>query len=318
MKRNFVLVCLLVGLFTITSAQKWVGTQHTLSASMGWSTMLGELGGGPGIGTYGLKDFDFQAMSPVYTLGYTYTKDKGNAVGFSFKLDASYTRMNSCDNYTENESRNRRQVSRITDLVELYAGVEFYFLKQTMSAFRVGAFNHKGFKSRSVRSGIPLSMYLILGAGGVWYDCKGKYSDGEWYSLRELHTEGQGLLNTRKQPAPVQAVGVLGLGIKRLFTPSFAMKIEAGMRLTSTDYLDEVSTTYLSPDAIYDAVLAETNDAEKADRAKYFADGTRLDASLTPGQIRGNALKNDAYFFVQLGFCYVMQGKKNPLRNSFK
>ena len=49
MKRNFVLVCLLVGLVTITSAQKWVGTQHTLSAAMGWSTMLGELGGGPGI-----------------------------------------------------------------------------------------------------------------------------------------------------------------------------------------------------------------------------------------------------------------------------
>lgn len=318
MKKNTIIVVVLVALVSSVSAQKWVGAQHTLSASIGWATMLGELGGGPGIGTYGLKDFDGQAMAPAYTLGYTYNKDRGNAVDFAFKFDATYTRMNSCDNYTENESRSARQISRITDLVELYAGVEFYFLKQTVSAFRVGTFSNKGFKSRSVRSGIPLSMYLILGAGGVWYDCKGKYSDGEWYSLRELNTEGQGLLNTRKKPSAVQGIGVLGLGIKRLFTPSFALKAEAGMRLSTTDYLDEVSTTYISPDAVYDAVLAETNDQAKAEMAKYFADGTRLDPSLTPGQVRGNALKHDAYFFVQLGFCYVIQGKKNPLRNSFK
>ncbi|MBR4454206.1 MAG: hypothetical protein IKS33_08125 [Bacteroidales bacterium] len=318
MKRYFILVLLVVSIGTV-SAQKWVGAQHTLSASMGWSTLLGDLGGSPGTGTYGLKDFDYQAMAPVYTLGYTYSKDKGQAVAFAFKLDATYTRMNSCDNYTENEARNARQVSRITDVVELYAGVEFYFLKQTVSSFRSGAFNNKNnFKSRVVRSKVPFSMYLILGAGGLWYDCKGKYTDGEWYSLRKLNTEGQGIISTRKAPSMIQGVGVLGLGIKRLILPSLAIKAEASMRLTSTDYLDEVSTTYFSPESIYDHVLQETGDADQAEMAKYFADGTRLDATLTPGQIRGNALKRDAYFTVQLGICYVISGKKQPLRNSFK
>lgn len=320
MKKFLLVISIILLIVSTTNAQAWLGTSHTISVGMGWSTMLGDLGGGPGVGTYGLKDFDRQAMSPAYTLGYMVTKDKGKDVGVSFKLDASYSRVNSCDNYTENEARKIRQASRITDIVELYAGLEFYFLKQSVSSFKRGSLSSQDFRrssrSSSVRSKIPFSMYFILGVGAFWYDCKGKYTDGNWYSLRELNTEGQGFIKTRKQTFPVQPVGVLGLGIKYLITPVFAMKAEASMRFTFTDYLDDISATYISPTSVYEYVLTQTGDKQKAEMARYFADGKRLDGTLAPGQIRGNALKNDTYFSVQLGFCFVIQGK-NGARKSY-
>ncbi|MBO4739005.1 MAG: hypothetical protein J5606_05530 [Bacteroidales bacterium] len=321
MKKHLALKTLVVllSICSCASAQKWVGQQHMLSFSMGWSTMMGDLGGSAKTGTHGLKDFDYQAMAPVYTLGYSFTQNKNTYVGVAFKTDLSYTRFNSSDGYSEEIMRNHRALSRVTDVVELTAGIEFYFLKQTMSAFKKSSFGKSAFgrktsgncKYRSgVISGIPLSMYLILQGGVFWWDCKGKYTDDKWYSLRKLYTEGQGLLKTRKKPSLIQGSGVLGLGIKRVFTPSFAMKIEATMHITTTDYLDDVSTTFFSPKAVYDQVLAETNDEKKAEMARYFASGNDPDGASSPGQIRGNAINRDAFFFVEIGACYVISNQK--------
>ncbi len=307
---TFRLLVLLLSITTCVSAQKWVGPQHMLSFSVGFSSILGDLGGSAKTGSHGLRDFDYQAMAPVYSLGYSFTQNKNTYVGLAFKADLAYTRLNSADAFAKAETRNARNISRVSDVVELTAGVEFYFLKQTMSAFKNSSFRggRRNYKTTSVKSGVPFSMYVFLQGGMFWWDCKGKYTDGKWYSLNKLYTEGQGLLNTRKKPSVIQGSGVLGLGIKRLFTPSFAMKIEASMHLTTTDYLDDVSTTFFSTSAIKDQVLAETNDVKKAEMAEYFATGTGN--SFAPGQIRGNALYKDAFFLVELGFSYVINSRR--------
>ena len=82
------------------------------------------------------------------------------------------------------------------------------------------------------------------------------------------------------------------------------------------NYLDDISATYISPTSVYEYVLTQTGDKQKAEMARYFADCKLLDGTLAPGQIRGNALKNDTYFSVQLGFCFVIQGK-NGARKSY-
>ena len=115
-------------------------------------------------------------------------------------------------------------------------------------------------------------------------------STSKWTSLRNLHTEGQGSINHEeyiiangldtsgvkifgqkrngnpKTYSPIAICIPLGFGIEKAFNSDVGIKIEAGYRFTSTDYLDDVSGFYASRDDLAeiqnslngDALLAQT------------------------------------------------------------
>jgi hypothetical protein len=133
----------------------------------------------------------------------------------------------------------------------------------------------------------PATPYLF-GGGGVFRFNPQAEINGQWYDLRQLNTEGQGsdLYPDRKPYALVAANLLFGIGYKFNITRQFTGAFEWGMRLTSTDYLDDVSTTYPDPSVFNGNPLA----LELYDRT-LTNQGQNTDFQ------RGNSNYNDWYSF---------------------
>ncbi len=70
--------------------------------------------------------------------------------------------------------------------------------------------------------------------------------NGDWVSLQTLGTEGQGSSqNPNKNYKSAQISLPVGLGVKVNLNKRFALNLEYGIRKTFTDYLDDVSGTYV-------------------------------------------------------------------------
>ena len=96
-----------------------------------------------------------------------------------------------------------------------------------------------------------VSPYIFAGVGVVNFNPKTLY-EGEWVELQPLHTEGQGLpeFPERKPYKKVAIAFPFGFGLKVALTDRFNIGFEAGLRKTTTDYLDDVSTTYVADDIL--------------------------------------------------------------------
>ncbi|RYY55698.1 MAG: hypothetical protein EOO09_09540 [Chitinophagaceae bacterium] len=121
--------------------------------------------------------------------------------------------------------------------------------------------------------------------------------DGRWYTLREYRLEGQGFDNypDRVLYRLIQLALPAGLRVDRELTTGLKLGFECIYRVTFTDYLDDVSTTYIDP-SLFDIYFNPAK-ASVARRLQYRQEnGSRFQA----GQPRGNAKKNDAWFSVML------------------
>lgn len=113
--------------------------------------------------------------------------------------------------------------------------------------------------------------------------------------LKPLSTEGQGLAlyPDRKPYALTQVSFPVGAGIRFRVNDNIAIAWEVGLRKTNTDYLDDLSTTYvdeaylLSQKGQVAVDLAYRGDELKDNPGTYPPDGT----------VRGGALYKDWYYF---------------------
>jgi hypothetical protein len=101
--------------------------------------------------------------------------------------------------------------------------------------------------------GYGFTPYVTLGVGAFSYD-PFAYLAGEKIYLRPLNTEGQGttLYPDRK---PYSAMGIcipFGVGFKYALNDRINLGFEILHRFTNTDYLDDVSTTYVDPIVFWD------------------------------------------------------------------
>ena len=92
-----------------------------------------------------------------------------------------------------------------------------------------------------------LTGYLTAGIAYFTHDPEAKDSYGNWHPLQPLGTEGQGW-TFGNDPYRLSGIALpFGMGFKVNLGPAIAFQMEWGLRKTWTDYLDDVSTSYVNP-----------------------------------------------------------------------
>lgn len=151
---------------------------------------------------------------------------------FGVKANAMATRLWNTDQNGKNDYQTFRNQSFRTPLIE---------------ASVLGEINFFWYEPGSVKKGANRwTPFIYAGVGGFWFQPQAQYQ-GEWVNLHNLNTEGQGIVPGRKPYKRIQPVIPFGLGVKATPFKGFIITVDWGMRMTFTDYLDDVSSTYVDP-----------------------------------------------------------------------
>lgn len=153
---------------------------------------------------------------------------------------------------------------------------------------------------------------LITGLNLFYFSPQALYNN-EWINLQPLGTEGQGseAFPDRKKYNLKQVSIPMGAGIKIDLTDHIWFGTGIKARLTFTDYLDDVSTTYVDQETLIqqNGALA----AELAFRSDEINASTGYPSSNT---LRGNPDENDWYMttYVTLGMRFKQDKRRKRYR----
>lgn len=271
-----------------------------ITYGLGFANFLGELGGADQIGTNGLRDLEFLMTRPAINLGFRYRKSPI----LSYKLNLTYGRVAGRDSLTREPFRRNRNLSFRSPIVELAYQVEISVLqlRSTKSRYRL-----QGVRGRS---GIDLNVYGFAGFGAFWFNPKAKLG-GRWWALQPLGTEGQGIASTREPYKRVQLCFPIGFGFRvPLSDKNWTIGFEYGMRITTTDYIDDVSLTYFSPTLIGEkggSVAASLSNRANPNSPDYMPN------SVATGQQRGDPTDRDSYMFGIITLNYRLKSGRSVL-----
>lgn len=146
------------------------------------------------------------------------------------------------------------------------------------------------------------SPYLFAGLAYFRMNPEARYQ-GQWYQLQPLGTEGQGVPGSGREKYSLDQLSIpFGIGIKANLGEWVTLGLEWGMRKTYTDYIDDVSRTYVGSER-----LEQSNGelaAALADRRKKKGDG------MLAGKERGDPGDKDWYVFsgITLNFRVARKG----------
>ena len=136
--------------------------------------------------------------------------------------------------------------------------------------------------------------YVAVGVGQTFYNPKAKYN-GEWYELRDLHTEvGTYGKNTLIIP--------LAVGSKLTINEFVNLGIELGYRFSFSKHLDDISGNYATghDDGSISALLSNRS-------TQLPIENESAAASMLPGKSRGNG-KADSYMLINLSLEIFLPG----------
>lgn len=250
-------------------------------ASLGFMNCLTDLGGGKGIGKPFIKDVNVGNTQPEGSVYFT-TFYK-NAVGL--RTEAVWGVVKASDAVLKNvkESTGGRFERNLS------------FRSTIFEISLLGELHPLYFKKYYPSDKLPrISPYLLGGIGYFVFNPRAKY-DGTWVDLRPLSTEGQGFAEypDRKFYKLKQINFPVGGGIKYKLSDQFNFSAECVYRILTTDYLDDVSTTYIDKNLFQKYLGAQAATAVALyDRQKEIVPTS----STNVGDIRGNPKNNDAYF----------------------
>jgi Domain of unknown function (DUF6089) len=144
------------------------------------------------------------------------------------------------------------------------------------------------------------SPYLLAGIGYFSFNPQTRLGNN-YIDLQPLRTEGQGFTETgRKEYSLTQLNIPLGAGIKYELSPLINLRGELVYRKTFTDYIDDLSTTYIDP-ALFSKYLTPQQEAN----AKILYNRQIENRAGVDG-IRGISKNNDAYFSVNLKISVII------------
>lgn len=264
-----------------------------IGLNVGPMNFLGDLGGNRGKGTYGPKDNNIPMTNAMIGVAASWYPTEW----LGLRLAGNYGQMEGDDNIIKDQgswevARLYRNLTFRSPLYEGYAAIEFY--PTAMITLLRG-------------EGLPrFRPYGIVGAGIFKFEPEGLYTDPNgnqrWVKLRPLRLEGQGMAETGRPMYSLTAYNLpLGIGIKYDLTERITLGVELIHRFTTTDYIDDVSTTYIDPN-LFDLYLSPADAAiarRMANPSSYFPTNIPGYRPYRIGRPRGNPKRNDGYFSSQ-------------------
>ncbi len=204
---------------------------------------------------------------------------------WSFNFAVSYFEISAFDSDSTDPWTNNRNLHFKTPIIEGSATAELNFFP-----YKVGSQTDR------------FTPYLFLGLAYYKMNPQAEYN-GFWYELQPLRTEGQGTSENPESPYNLNGLSLpYGFGLKAALTNRISVNISYGMRSAATDYLDDVSTQYVSP-----AVLV----SEVGTLSTILADRSELQLSNNNANVqRGDPTNNDFYAFTTFALSIKIDKKK--------
>ena len=224
---------------------------------------------------------------PKIALGAFFRRQFGNYV--SARLMGHYAKLGYSDMYSKNEYQQSRNLSFNTDIFELALVGDFNFFKFI--------------PTDPMHSFTP---YASLGVGFVTYDPYAYYNNEKVY-LRPLNTEGQTFYQGRKAYGTTALVVPVGFGVKYAISDKVNLSFEVNYRFTTTDYLDDVSTTYIGIDKFPSTTGGKSLAGIMQDRS--FEVGTPIGVE---GRQRGFSKQKDQYAMAEIGISFNLTSYRCP------
>ena len=273
---------------------RWRRMRYEVIYSFGGTNFLGELGGANQYGTNFLRDFEVNQTRPLVSIGMRYKLLQDIAA----RSTLSFGYLHGDDNTTTEIYRRYRNLRFRSPIIEWEADIQYSILRE-----RIG---HR-YNLRRVRGvkGYKINTYFFVGVALFWFNPQGKYN-GKWYNLYPLCTEGEGLIPTREKYSRVQISIPYGVGFKYSISRRWSIGLEFGPRKTFTDYIDDVSKTYVDPQILAEncgPLAAELADPSSKEHPNWTA----------PGQQRGDAKDKDSYMFMTLNLTYKLKQTRRGL-----
>ncbi|MBK8492334.1 MAG: outer membrane beta-barrel protein [Saprospirales bacterium] len=177
----------------------------------------------------------------------------------------------------------------------------------------VGEFYVPGFQPYNLSK--PVSPYIFAGIAGAYFNPKTEFA-GETVSLQPLGTEGQGMPGFGAPYSRVAFSIPFGLGVKFAVTDLFNVGLELGLRRSFSDYLDDVSGTYVS----YEQLLAGNGPLAAALGNRTGEYQGKDPVSVATGTRRGDQAKGDWYYIMGITLSWnfldngLVGGRKRSTR----
>jgi len=305
--RTFVLICVLLASTTRSSSQALTTGNGKIEFGLGVGPMffLGDLGGNPGVGkstwlkdvSFPLTKLSFGAYANIYPaewLGFRVALNKGKIEGYDNAVK---------DKGGDETFRKERNLQFRSSLLEVYAAAEIY---PTVFIERYDGLQGK------------FRPYGLIGIGAFKFRPKGEYfaPDGtsRWVDLQPLRLEGQGMAEypDRKPYKLTQMEIPMGFGFKYYLKENMYVGMEILHRQTFTDYMDDVSTTYIDNNLFANYLTPEQT--QMANQLYYrenfvpYSTQTRIPNDPQ----RGHAEQNDAYFTTILRLGWRLNDWNSP------
>ncbi len=245
-----------------------------------------ELGGWLGISNYfGELNSGFSLLEPGIAGGVNFRLLFNERI--SMKTMLSYGTVKGDDGDSYNTFEKQRNLSFKSPVIDFTHQFEFNFLPYIHGS-----------------STDYFTPYLLTGLDIFYYNPQAKLN-GKWYSLRELGTEGQALGEEYFEYA---AGLVVGGGIKWDINHILSVNLEMSYRFISTDYLDDVSTSYPNMQEL---------STLRGEIAKQLSDRSGIPGFAVQGKQRGNSRDKDKFSFVGVSLMYYFGSLECPPINKY-
>lgn len=208
-----------------------------------------------------------------------------------FRVSATYTNLSAADSLSNIPIDKARNLSFSTHLFEFHGGMELNFWPIEVMRCKV-------------------TPYLFGGIAAFYFDPYAIDPEGDKVFLRPLSTEGEGLpmYPERKQYSLVNVAFPFGGGFKFFIGKTIMLTTEIGFRYTNTDYLDDVSKSYVNLDTLqaYKGKIAKQMSYRGNTLTSWDGNNPNY------GFQRGDIKSNDWYWYGNLTVTIFFRAFGNP------
>jgi uncharacterized protein DUF6089 len=209
------------------------------------------------------------------------------------RINVHFAQLGYSDTYSDNLFQKTRNLSFDTNIFEFAVQGDFNFFK-----FEPAEVEH------------AFTPFITIGAGIFTYNPYA-YLNGQKVYLRPLGTEGQnagyvGPDGKKRKPYGSTAFCFpIGFGIKYCISTAMNVTFQVTQRLTTTDYIDDVSTTYADASVDFPATPGGPSTA-------FLMQDRSLTHIGKPGLQRGWSSQKDQYLIAEIGISFNLRSYNCP------